>query len=48
MRVEELKKALMTADDNAEVEIYDSDGNSWEVYGTHYFVGKKLFRINLY
>ena len=48
MKVSDLKKSLDTADDNADVEVYDSDGNQWEVYGTHYFVGKKLFRINLY
>ena len=48
MRVSELKKILETADGNADIEVYDADGNEWNVYGTHYFVGKKLFRINLY
>lgn len=48
MKVSDLKKALDTADENADVEVYDSDGNQWVVYSTHYFVGKKLFRINLY
>ena len=48
MKVSELKKILETADDNADIEVYDGDGNEWNIYVTHYFVGKKLFRINLY
>lgn len=48
MKVSELKMILETADDSADIEIYDSDGNQWEIYGTHYFVGEKLFKIDLY
>lgn len=48
MKVSELKNVLETADDNAKIEIYDSDGNEWEVYGTGYFSDKKVFRINLF
>jgi hypothetical protein len=48
MKVSKLKKALESADDNADVEVYDADGNQWEIYSTQNLVGKKLFRINLY
>jgi hypothetical protein len=48
MKVSELKKALESADDNADVEVYDADGNQWEIYNTQNLVDEKLFRINLY
>lgn len=48
MKVSEIKKALETADDDAEIKVYDSDGNEWNVWNTHYFVGKKVFQLNLY
>ena len=48
MKVSELKKVLETADDNAEIEVYDSDGNEWQIYATHYSIGKKVFIIGLY
>lgn len=48
MKVSEIKKILETADDDAEIKVYDSDGNEWNVWSTHYFVGKKVFQINLY
>lgn len=48
MKVSELKKILETSDNNADIEVYDSDGNEWNIWNTHYFKGKKKFLINLY
>ena len=48
MKVSKIKKALETADNDAELKIYDSDGNECNVWSTHYFVEKKVFQINLY